>query len=299
MSSSINSFNPAADLGERHVRSQMGEAVLKSASGLRGGKKDDEELWKVSQQFEAMFLGQMYKAMRKNSGASEYSQPSPGREIFTEMLDQEYAQMGLRSKLNQGESVRQGALTGMTNSLAAQIYRSLKRAGGEIVPGGISQPAGTWEGLAPSPRPVAVGPAVKISPAKLAPIVAGASKAYDVPQNLIMSVIRQESGFNPVAVSKAGAKGLMQIMDGTARDLNLQNVWDPRQNVMAGTRYLRQMLDRYDGDERMALAGYNAGPGNVDKYGGIPPFAETLNYVDTVLTMRQKLDEKSSQGAGE
>ncbi len=297
MSSPIDSYNPAADLGERTVRTRLGEAALQAASGMRGEKKDDEQLWKVSQQFEAMFLGQMYKAMRKNSGESEYSEPSPGREIFTEMLDQEYAQMGLRSSLNRGESIRNNALTGMTNSLAAQIYRSLKRASGDAVPGGVAGPAGQGQGLAtPISNPPASG---RLSAEKLAPIVEDASRTYGVPQNLILSVIRQESGFNPVAVSKAGAKGLMQIMDTTAQDLDLKNVYDPRENVMAGTRYLRNMLTRYGGNESLALAGYNAGPGNVDKYGGIPPFAETRNYVESVLGMKNRLDAKQSQGDGE
>jgi len=127
------------------------------------------------------------------------------------------------------------------------------------------------------------------SVAEVNAIASGLCEKYGVDKKLVMAVIEVESGFNAAAVSSAGAQGLMQIMPETGRDLDLDDPFDPSENIDAGIRYLRYLLDTFP-DRRLAVAAYNAGPNAVKKYGGIPPYAETQNYVEKVWARLQSYE---------
>jgi soluble lytic murein transglycosylase-like protein len=133
-----------------------------------------------------------------------------------------------------------------------------------------------------------------VPPAQIDALVGSSSAQWGVDPALVKAIIANESGFNANATSGVGAAGLMQLMPGTAADLGVADSYDPAQNVSGGTRYIRGLLDRFKGDLPKAIAAYNAGPGAVEKYGGIPPYPETQNYVQNVLASYDKYRSQPS-----
>ena len=137
------------------------------------------------------------------------------------------------------------------------------------------------------PAPPAVGP--------FAELIRAAAQKHGVEEKLITHVIAVESNFNPRAVSRKQAQGLMQLLPKTAARFSVANLFDPAQNIDAGTRYLKELLERYQGNLRFALAAYNAGPEMVERYGGIPPFPETQNYVSKITALLAQQEKPLQQ----
>lgn len=124
-------------------------------------------------------------------------------------------------------------------------------------------------------------------------LIRQAAQQHGISEGLIKAVMHTESGFNINARSPVGAQGLMQLMPATARRFNVSNAYDPQQNILGGAKYLSWLLKRFNGNTQLAVAAYNAGEGNVDKYGGVPPFRETQDYVRRVTSRYQNLYSSS------
>ena len=125
-------------------------------------------------------------------------------------------------------------------------------------------------------------------------IIQEAAAEYDMDPNLIHAVMQAESAFHPYAVSRAGAEGLMQLMPELSDEIGVDDAFDPRENIRGGARYLKRLLDYHNGNIDLALASYNAGPGNVERYGGVPPFRETRNYVKTIKQILKARKKRSA-----
>lgn len=139
----------------------------------------------------------------------------------------------------------------------------------------------------------AAQPGVNFSTLRLKPDayrseIAAAAQQYGVEESVVRAIIHAESAFNPNALSRVGAQGLMQLMPATARRFGVDNAFDPAQNIRGGVQYLAFLLRRFNGDVRLAAAGYNAGEGAVDKYGGVPPYSETQRYVQRVALLADR-----------
>ncbi len=136
-------------------------------------------------------------------------------------------------------------------------------------------------------------PSIPSTPSTIDALINTLASRFQLDPLLVRAIIKTESNFNPQAISHKGAQGLMQLMPETARLLKVENPFDPRENIQAGVRYFRSLLRRFQGDLPVALAAYNAGPTTVQRYGGIPPYPETIHYIEQVLLYYRQLKSLS------
>ncbi|HXF99250.1 MAG TPA: transglycosylase SLT domain-containing protein, partial [Bacteroidota bacterium] len=245
-------------------------------------------LQKAVREFESVFVGYLLKSMRNTVQKADNSNDGFGFDILEGMFDLELAKhisrnshLGLAEMLYRkltGESLQsrvtaapaQPASTAVTKRPPVKVER----------PTTTNETASGWNATLLKDRLRAYEQHIS-----------EASEKFGVRDSLIRAVIAAESGARADARSAKDAKGLMQLLDSTAAMMGVRDIWNPRENILGGTKYLKQLLDRFNGDEKLALASYNAGPAAVEKHGGIPPYRETRDYVQRVMTFVEMMDE--------
>lgn len=249
-------------------------------------ESEKRELSKAARGFEAIFLNMMLKEMKKgmlDESSNKEGDLSFGSDtlngytdmLFTDELSKKGTGIGIAemiySQLSGGDKLK--PITEINFSEATAVSSS---DNSKDINNMLSSITNKYDSAQSS-----FSERVSSRLEKYQSIISEASEKYNVPQEIIKAVITAESAGRYDAKSPVGAKGLMQLMDGTAKDLGVTNSYDPEQNIMGGTKYISQMISKF-GNIDEALAAYNAGPGNVEKYNGIPPFSETQNYVNKV-----------------
>lgn len=273
------------------------------------GTDQRARLKKATLEFESFFVMQMLKAMRSTIPESGLISGGLGKEVYTSLFDEELARKVAGSSPNSVAellfrslekyatpttkvgAVQQAALPRINPSRTALLQTPPKSS----VPSariGISRESKITSNIAPvkndliePSHPKATAPRISQDPilTRFGQSIVEASRRFRVDPRLIYSVIAAESSGREKVVSPKGAKGLMQLTDTTAAAMGVSDSLNPHENIIGGTKYLRELLDRFDGDLRLALAAYNAGPTAVARHKGVPPYAETEAYVEKVL----------------
>jgi len=241
----------------------------------RYSSKEKEKIASAAKEFESLMTSMMMKDMQKTTTGGMFGDESYGGDVLDTMFESEMSKFMTKSK---------------SLGIAQMLYKKLTGEDLPIMPA-ETLPVTKYKGSSSLNTDTDSSDLPKVTPSsealkridKYDDIINNASEEYGVDANLIKSVIMAESAGNPKAVSSAKAKGLMQLIDSTASSMGVKNVFDPKENIYGGTKYLSDLLRQYNGNVKLALAGYNAGPKNVDKYNGVPPFTETKNYITRVV----------------
>ncbi|HUU30057.1 MAG TPA: transglycosylase SLT domain-containing protein [archaeon] len=267
------------------LESKALETRLRQLKNYTNRETEDENLRKVSRELESIFIKQLMDTMQKTVPKEGITGDSPGMETWRDLFNQKLAE-----KISEENSI----------GLAGMIYRQLSKdldrhrevppAEAEFNPikkvfGPVS-PKGNSETGSDKPAEIENSGESDRGLSSFKELIEKNSARYSLDPALVAAVVMQESGGNPRAVSRAGAQGLMQLMPQTADSLGIGDVFDPEQNIEGGTRYLRNLLDQFEGDEILALAAYNAGPTAVQRYNGVPPYPETQGYVEKVTALK-------------
>ncbi len=263
-------------------------STISTAADARRTNTLDEKsklrLQRAVKDFEAIFVGYLLKSMRSSIPKSDMFGESFGGDMLESMFDMELAKHLSRNS-NLG--------------LAELLYRQMT---GESSPASTRKtPEQRLTECTASGKPVADERRIKEPHEGVPlqerlrlyePIIEEAARQKNLDAKLIKAVMVAESAGVASARSPKNAKGLMQLLDSTATELGVRNVWDPRENIFGGAKYLRQLVDRFQGDLERAVASYNAGPGAVEKYKGVPPYKETREYVGRVMKYLQYFQQQ-------
>jgi Rod binding domain-containing protein len=241
-----------------------------------------EKLARAAKDFEALMMQMMLKSMNQTTG-SMFGEEGFGSDTLDPIFESEISKYMTQTK---------------SLGIAEIIYK--KMTGEKLIDLKAEPPAVNSNEIKEfiknyKPEKDSVIPSNKALERleKFEPIINDAAESFDVSPNVIKSIILAESAGNENARSGADAKGLMQLIDSTAEEMGVKNVWDPGQNIFGGTKYFSNLLRQYNGDLNLALAAYNAGPGNVTKYNGVPPFNETQTYLTRVLGYLKHFEDQN------